>query len=87
LSCAAEFFLTPLVTHTEPKLLPDLNHHDNKRMELAGEIFAQLLDDLFVRMNNEIRNQAFCYLSKSNQMNLTDFAKQIRSDYITSAIE
>ena len=39
----------------DPKLVDDRDYYGNKRLELAGGLLALLFEDLFKRMNQELK--------------------------------
>lgn len=45
------------------------DYYGNKRLEMAGGLLALLFEDLFKRMNAELKKQADTELSKSNRSN------------------
>jgi DNA-directed RNA polymerase beta subunit len=72
------------------------DYYGNKRLEMAGGLLALLFEDLFKRMNAELKKQADVELSKSNRSNQVlsgEFPNQqahpvgtcIRADYHTSS--
>ncbi|CAI5930828.1 unnamed protein product [Closterium sp. NIES-64] len=65
----------------------DRDYYGNKRLELSGQLVSLLFEDLFKRMNMELRRQADAILSKSNRATQFDIAKCIRPDIITYGLE
>lgn len=43
-----------------PSLIDDRDYYGNKRLELAGGLLALLFEDLFKRMNNELKRTVRC---------------------------
>jgi DNA-directed RNA polymerase beta subunit len=52
-----------------------------------GGLMSLLFEDLFKRLNMELKRQADNVLSKANRANQFDIAKVIRSDLITYGLE
>jgi DNA-directed RNA polymerase III subunit RPC2 len=46
-----------LLTVLDPKLLDDKDYYGNKRLELAGSLISLLFEDLFKRMNSDLKRQ------------------------------
>ena len=44
-----------LAAMLDPKLMDDRDYYGNKRLELAGGLLALLFEDLFKRMNQELK--------------------------------
>ena len=44
-----------LAAMLDPSLIDDRDYYGNKRLELAGGLLALLFEDLFKRMNHELR--------------------------------
>ena len=44
-----------LAAMLDPSLIDDRDYYGNKRLELAGGLLALLFEDLFKRMNNELK--------------------------------
>ena len=44
-----------LAAMLDPKLVDDRDYYGNKRLELAGGLLALLFEDLFKRMNQELK--------------------------------
>lgn len=44
-----------LAAMIDPTLIDDRDYYGNKRLELAGGLLALLFEDLFKRMNNELK--------------------------------
>ncbi len=47
-----------LLAMVDPKNIDDRDYYGNKRLELAGGLLALLFEDLFKRMNQELRKLA-----------------------------
>ena len=71
----------------DSSLVDDRDYYGNKRLELAGGLLALLFEDLFKRMNSELKRQADNHLSKSNRAAQFDIAKCIRTDTVTFGLE
>lgn len=71
----------------DPRELDDMDYYGNKRLELAGQLLALLFEDLFKRLNVELRKQAEIQLSKAAKGTNFDVAKFIRPDIITYGLE
>lgn len=71
----------------DPNLIDDRDYYGNKRLELAGGLLALLFEDLFKRLNSELKRQADTHLSKTSRMASFDIAKCVRQDLITFGLE
>ena len=76
-----------LMAIDDPSFIDDRDYYGNKRLELAGGLLALLFEDLFKRMNSELKRQADYHLSKSNRVALFDIVKCIRTDTLTFGLE
>lgn len=76
-----------LVAINNPELIDDRDYYGNKRLELAGGLLALLFEDLFKRMNSELKRQADQHLSKSTKNAQFDIVKCIRTDTLTFGLE
>ncbi len=47
-----------LAAIVDPSLIDDRDYYGNKRLELAGGLLALLFEDLFKRMNHELKRTA-----------------------------
>ena len=70
----------------DPSFIDDRDYYGNKRLELAGGLLALLFEDLFKRVNSELKRQADSQLSKSRASTF-DIVKCIRTDTITFGLE
>ncbi|KAL4539453.1 hypothetical protein Ndes2437B_g02173 [Nannochloris sp. 'desiccata'] len=71
----------------DPSFIDDRDYYGNKRLELAGGLLALLFEDLFKRMNSELKRQADSHLSKANRAAQFDIVKCIRTDTVTFGLE
>ncbi|KAG2492788.1 hypothetical protein HYH03_008949 [Edaphochlamys debaryana] len=71
----------------DPACIDDRDYYGNKRLELAGGLLSLLFEDLFKRLNSDIKRQADAVLSKANRATQFDVAKAIRTDTITYGLE
>ena len=71
----------------DPSLMDDKDYYGNKRLELAGQLLALLFEDLFKRLNADLKRQADATLSKQNRAAPFDVLKCIRQDTITNGLE
>lgn len=71
----------------DPSFIDDRDYYGNKRLELAGGLLALLFEDLFKRMNSELKRQADNHLSKANRAAQFDIVKCIRTDTVTFGLE
>lgn len=76
-----------LMAIDDPAFIDDRDYYGNKRLELAGGLLALLFEDLFKRMNSELKRQADHHLSKSNRVAQFDIVKCIRTDTLTFGLE
>jgi len=76
-----------LLALEDPSFIDDRDYYGNKRLELAGGLLALLFEDLFKRMNSELKRQADNHLSKSNRAAQFDIVKCIRTDTVTFGLE
>lgn len=51
----------------DPSFIDDRDYYGNKRLELAGGLMSLLFEDLFKRLNSDIKRQADASLSKANR--------------------
>lgn len=65
----------------------DRDYYGNKRLELAGGLMALLFEDLFKRLNADLKRQADIQMSKASRAGQFDVARQIRADTITLGLE
>ena len=72
-----------LRAHRDPRELDDRDYYGNKRIELAGHMLALLFEDLFKKMNLDLKRHADAVLSKANRAKPFDIIKMIRTDTIT----
>lgn len=71
----------------DPTMLDDKDYYGNKRLELAGQLLSLLFEDLFKRMNADLRRTADAILSKPNRSAQFDIVKCIRQDIISNGLE
>eukprot|EP00877_Chromochloris_zofingiensis_P003786 jgi/Chrzof1/13408/Cz07g31260.t1 len=71
----------------DPSFIDDRDYYGNKRLELAGGLMSLLFEDLFKRLNADLKRQADSVLSKANRASQFDIAKCIRADTITYGLE
>merc|ERR1719192_3114851 len=67
-------------------LVDDRDYHGNKRMELAGSLISLLFEDLFKKLNSELRTIADKNIPKVKAAQF-DIVKHIRSDTISIGLE
>ena len=68
--------------------MPGRDYYGNKRLELAGGLLALLFEDLFKRMNSDLRKQATKALSKQTRSTEHfDWVKHIDRSIITEGFE
>ncbi|WIA33788.1 hypothetical protein OEZ86_006901 [Tetradesmus obliquus] len=71
----------------DSSFIDDRDYYGNKRLELAGGLMSLLFEDLFKRLNGELKRQADASLAKANRASQFDIAKCIRADTITYGLE
>mmetsp|Transcript_10383 Transcript_10383/g.31241 ORF Transcript_10383/g.31241 Transcript_10383/m.31241 type:complete len:1166 (-) Transcript_10383:34-3531(-) len=76
-----------LMAVLDPSYIDDRDYYGNKRLELAGGLMSLLFEDLFKRLNSDLKRQADAVLSKANRATQFDIAKCIRTDTITYGLE
>jgi DNA-directed RNA polymerase III subunit RPC2 len=76
-----------LAAQADPAQLDDKDYYGNKRLELAGQLLGLLFEDLFKRLNAELRRAADTGLSRANRAGAFDVLKCIRTDTITNGLE
>jgi len=76
-----------LAAQVDPGQLDDKDYYGNKRLELAGQLLGLLFEDLFKRLNAELRRAADAGLSRANRAGAFDVLKCIRQDTITNGLE
>lgn len=72
-----------IFTDRDRTRLDDKDYYGNKRLELAGQLLSLLFEDLFKRLNSDLKRQADMILSKPNRASMFDVVKCIRTDTIT----
>jgi len=65
----------------------DKDYVGNKRLELAGQLLSLLFEDLFKRMNAELKKSVDMTLAKANRSTQFDIAKCIRPDTLSNGLE
>lgn len=83
----AEMIRRVLLAVEDPSYIDDRDYYGNKRLELAGGLLALLFEDLFKRMNSDLKRAAENHLSKSGRTQPFDVVKFIRTDTITFGLE
>ena len=76
-----------LAASRDPSQLDDRDYYGNKRLELAGQLLGLLFEDLFKRLNAELRRSADAGLSRANRAGAFDIAKCMRGDTISHGLE
>ena len=71
----------------DPSTIDDKDYYGNKRLELAGQLLALLFEDLFKRLNQDLKRQADAVLSKANRAAQFDVVACIRHDTLTNGLE
>lgn len=61
-----------LAAMLDPNLVDDRDYYGNKRLELAGGLLALLFEDLFKRMNQELKRAVSCPLHLLWQCKILD---------------
>lgn len=70
----------------DEKAIDDRDYYGNKRMELAGSLLSLLFEDLFKRLNWELKNIADRNIPKVKAAQF-DITKHIRRDIISLGLE
>ena len=70
----------------DPTSVDDRDYYGNKRLELAGSLLSLLFEDLFKRMNFELKQIADKNIPKIKASQF-DAVKHIRTDHITMGLE
>ncbi len=70
----------------DPTSVDDRDYYGNKRCELAGSLISLLFEDLFKRMNFELKSIADKNIPKVKAAQF-DVIKHIRTDHITLGLE
>ena len=80
-----------LAAMADPSQVDDRDYYGNKRLELAGGLLALLFEDLFKRMNSDLKRQAEAALSKKSTgrggSSSIDPTRWIRQDTLTHGLE
>lgn len=63
----------------------DMDFYGNKRLELAGSLLSLLFEDLFKRLNSELKMIADKNIPK-NRAAQFDVIKHMRQDFITNGL-
>lgn len=70
----------------DKKVIDDRDYYGNKRLELAGSLLSLLFEDLFKRLNWELKNIADKNIPKVKAAQF-DIVKHIRTDVISIGLE
>jgi len=76
-----------LAAKANPESLDDKDYYGNKRLELAGPLLALLFEDLFKKLNADIRRHADQVLAKPSRTQDFDVTRCIRSETISHGFE
>ncbi|KAL6041665.1 DNA-directed RNA polymerase III subunit RPC2 [Balamuthia mandrillaris] len=76
-----------IMAMNDSSTLDDKDYYGNKRLELAGSLLSLLFEDLFKKLNSEIKKQAENSLSKSSRAGEFDVLHTIRPDTLTYGLE
>ena len=73
----------------DPTSVDDRDYYGNKRLELAGSLMSLLFEDLFKRMNHELKSYADKDIPKlkPKERELYDIVKRIKPSIITVGLE
>mmetsp|Transcript_6859 Transcript_6859/g.25298 ORF Transcript_6859/g.25298 Transcript_6859/m.25298 type:complete len:1170 (+) Transcript_6859:151-3660(+) len=71
----------------DPSCIDDKDYYGNKRLELAGQLLSLLFEDLFKRLNAELKRQAEKAFSQANPSSQFDVLKCIQQGIITTGLE
>ncbi|KAA0188110.1 hypothetical protein HAZT_HAZT004280 [Hyalella azteca] len=74
---------------TDSNILDDRDYYGNKRLELAGSLLSLLFEDLFKRLNTELKQRVDKSLSTKGKVTVVDAATYLESlkNLITSGLE
>ena len=67
--------------------IDDKDYYGNKRLELAGYYLSLLFEDLFKKINSDLKREADKLIPKHNKDNNFDLVKRIRTDTLTFGME
>ena len=70
----------------DPTAVDDRDYYGNKRLELAGSLLSLLFEDLFMRMNWDLKQIADKNIPKIEAAQF-DVVKHIRQDHISIGLE
>ncbi|KAL6782341.1 RPC2 [Auxenochlorella protothecoides x Auxenochlorella symbiontica] len=71
----------------DPGFVDDRDYYGNKRLELAGGLLALLFEDLFKKLNADLKHHTDATLSKANRATQYDIAKCLGTHTITAGLE
>eukprot|EP00124_Ichthyophonus_hoferi_P000134 Ihof_evm24s4 gene=Ihof_evmTU24s4 len=74
-----------ILTLLDKAPVDDRDYYGNKRLELAGQLLSLLFEDLFKKLNSELKKVADKTLAKQRAAQF-DILKSIRQDIITSGL-
>ena len=66
-----------LAAMLDPNLVDDRDYYGNKRLELAGGLLALLFEDLFKRMNQELKRAVSFSLNCASCFTMTRSARRV----------
>jgi DNA-directed RNA polymerase III subunit RPC2 len=76
-----------LIATLDPEKFDDIHYCGNRRFELSGDLLASLFEDLFKRMNTDLKRLVHLQLSKRNKSSPFDVVKYIRSTIISDGVD
>lgn len=69
-----------LIAKDDPTTIDDKDYYGNKRLELAGQLLALLFEDLFKKMNSELKKGVDIHIQKTFSKIVKDRARRRMSD-------
>ncbi|CAG9463203.1 unnamed protein product [Pedinophyceae sp. YPF-701] len=76
-----------LLALVDPSQVDDMDYYGNKRLELAGQLISLLFEDLFKKMNHDLRREVEAESSKRGRAATVDAIKYIHQATIAQGLE
>eukprot|EP01117_Protostelium_nocturnum_P001009 TRINITY_DN1132_c0_g1_i1.p1 TRINITY_DN1132_c0_g1~~TRINITY_DN1132_c0_g1_i1.p1 ORF type:complete len:1143 (-),score=194.84 TRINITY_DN1132_c0_g1_i1:102-3530(-) len=81
-------YLTLMIRRTifaihDPSFLDDKDYYGNKRLELAGQLLSLMFEDLFKKLNGDLKRSADATLAKQNRAVAFDILQSLNPKTIT----
>ena len=71
----------------KPNFSNDKDYYGNKRLELSGQLYSLLFEDLFKKANTELTKYNEFYNQKTRKIFFFDYSSSFRQDLISNGLE